>query len=1050
MKYNRSMLWMAVAILFVSAVMAQAGEEADAILEAAGSEGGLIVHVGCGDGVLTAELRTGDNYIVQGLDRSAANIEKARDHIRSLGLYGVVSANRFDGKHLPYVDNLVNLVVAEDLGGVPLDEIMRVLAPLGIAYFKNGETWRITRKPWPEDIDEWQQHFHDADNNPVANDRVVGPPRRLQWTGEPRWGRSHLGLPSVNSMVSSKGRLFNIEDLVSAEYPALPGKYALVARDAFNGLVLWHHPFAVWQSVGRQIKATPIQLQRRLAAIGDTVYCTPGFDRPITAFEASTGRILKTYEGTEATQEFVFDRDILYVVSGDPMNSYGLEENEHQRFLGTAFDLSEYGPESRNKPNPKCSIFAIEADSGRRIWEVSSPETTGYQGGTLAVKEESVVYSTETLVICLDRTTGNKRWQMPIEHTIQMGLGIGNHGAAPSLLLSKEAVYVADNNTITAFSLKDGTQLWEGKAKATPRKGSDLFIRGGAVWSLNLQGYDPLSGEVVDTLSQAMLGPMAHARCYRNRVTENYYLNSETGGTDFLVFGAKSNAEFPNPWVRGTCGIGILPCNGLLYAPPAACSCSNWAKLHGFNALAPEPNLESSGQPIKVEAVPRLEEGSAYGTRLDHTPLSPGSWPTYRHDPERTGSSKSEAPGNLDICWQTKVSTLASAPTIAGGKVFVADIDAHTVRAFDADDGTPLWSYTTGARVDSPPTIYKGLVLFGSRDGWVYCLKATDGTLVWRFCGLPQDRWITAFGQLESAWPVNGSVLVKNDVVYFAAGRNSFLDGGIWLFGLDPESGRVIHENHLYGPFGDDAFPMIIPPEYKTGTGIRGFKNDVFVSHGDNLFLRHQGFRPDLTPIDIADIHDPHLIASAGLLEPVPHHRSWWTINTRLKMSPSISDNMTGGKATGDILVMDGNRFIEIVGYSPSRSKNFDARINGYTLRSDVMPQRATPETSQGGGEASTWSRGIPLTGKAMALAGNSLFIAGTPLVFPEGDLHRSFEGRMGGIAWAVSAQTGEKIGETELRAAPAWDGMAVADGRLYISLQDGTIACLGSNGTKR
>ena len=53
-----------------------------------------------------------------GLDTDAANIAKARDHIRALGLYGQVSVERWTGELLPYADNLVNLVVAEDLGTV--------------------------------------------------------------------------------------------------------------------------------------------------------------------------------------------------------------------------------------------------------------------------------------------------------------------------------------------------------------------------------------------------------------------------------------------------------------------------------------------------------------------------------------------------------------------------------------------------------------------------------------------------------------------------------------------------------------------------------------------------------------------------------------------------------------------------------------------------------------------------------------------------------------------------------------------------------------------
>ena len=103
-------------------------QKAKQILDTTGIKGGLIVHIGCGDGKLTAALRANDSpagdpfrgYIVHGLDTEAKNVAKAREHIRSLDLYGPVSVDRFDGKRLPYIDNLVNRVVADrPLAGFP-------------------------------------------------------------------------------------------------------------------------------------------------------------------------------------------------------------------------------------------------------------------------------------------------------------------------------------------------------------------------------------------------------------------------------------------------------------------------------------------------------------------------------------------------------------------------------------------------------------------------------------------------------------------------------------------------------------------------------------------------------------------------------------------------------------------------------------------------------------------------------------------------------------------------------------------------------------------
>ena len=82
-----------------------------------------------------------------------------------------------------------------------------------------------------------------------------------------------------------------------------------------------------------------------------------------------------------------------------------------------------------------------------------------------------------------------------------------------------------------------------------------------------------------------MIRPMGHDRCYRNRITDRFYINSATGGSDFVSLdtsGGTPQSEFPNPWARSTCGIGFLPCNGLLYSTPHPCDCYITSKLNGF------------------------------------------------------------------------------------------------------------------------------------------------------------------------------------------------------------------------------------------------------------------------------------------------------------------------------------------------------------------------------------------------------------------------------------------------------------------------------------
>jgi len=1011
--------------------------------------GGLIVHLGCGDGTQTVALRTAPNCLVHGLAGKAEEVGQARAFVRSKGLYGPVSIDLApgDGK-LPYTDELVNLIVVSDQKLAGKGEIMRVLAPGGVARIGDKEIV----KPWPNDVDQWPQHLRNGDNNAVAKDDRVGPPHRFRWIDDPEWSRAHLDLPSINSMVSSNGRLFTIEDRASVEHPALPGQFSLIARDAFNGIVLWQHKFPDWQPTNCYIKFTPVQLQRQLAAIGDTVYCTPGLNAPITAFDAKTGEILKVYEDTEACQEFVFHDNTFYIVAGDPTDTRYIGRWLGKSLADTAFPQKAYGPVIQNKPEAQSTVIAVDAASGRELWRAEGELTKKYYGGTIGVIEDKLVYCTHTTLVCLNRNSGQQVWKVPVETRLSQTPGVG-----VTLVLSADMVYWADVKTVAAHSLQDGKQVWADvltSAKVSPAdkdgvektnatrlghfKPPDLYVINGVVWSrynqLKNVGYDARTGKVVSSLPQTMNGPMGHDRCYRHRVTEKYYINSATGGTDFVKF--DGSGEFPSPWVRSTCGIGYLPCNGLLYVGPEACSCCNWVQITAMNALATDPSLKKPGQPVKVEARPQLEKGPAFG---QITASGPGdaAWPMYRGAPARGGFTQRPVSHELKPKWKVKVKTAASAPVVADGRVFVADIDAHAVCALAADDGRELWRYTTGARVDSAPAFHEGMVLFGSRDGWVYCLRASDGGLVWRFKDLP-GRLICAYGQLESAWPVSGSVLVQNGMVYFGAGRNSFLDGGIFLYALEPATGKVLHRARLQGPYGDNGFP-VLSSKIMGGMGIEGSKNDVLSGNGELVYLRHRAFGKDLSEIPRTEITNPHLIALPGFLEDTPHHRTFWTIDTTIRY-----DIPTGKRPVhGDILAMDSQKYYQVIGYKPGRTGPFDPRIQGYNLCSGTIEDLGRrPASRRKERSGYQWSTGIPLTGRAILLADKTLFIAGTPVEFPPDDLSGAYDGRMGGVLWAASAEDGQKLAECKLDAPPSWDSLAAADEKLFLCTQDGYVHC--------
>jgi hypothetical protein len=262
----------------------------------------------------------------------------------------------------------------------------------------------------------------------------------------------------------------------------------------------------------------------------------------------------------------------------------------------------------------------------------------------------------------------------------------------------------------------------------------------------------------------------------------------------------------------------------------------------------------------------------------------------------------------------------------------------------------------------------------------------------------------------------------------------------------------VLHRRHMYGPYNKDGSQVFMTrEEYGHPFGIKGNKADILLADDQYVYLRHEAFTPDLTPVEESKLKNPHLIVTPGFVQPVPHHRSFWTINTKLLYGIPTGQ----GAIHGDILVKDGARFYEVRGYKPSRHDYFDPRTAGYTLFAGEIgpkpapvvkkaPRKKGPPAGLHQTVKERWKVDIPLTGKAMALAGDVLFVAGTPVAFPKGDLSKAYDGRMGGMLWAVSAEDGAKLAEYKLDAPPVWDSMAVVEGKLLLCTADGQLRCFG------
>ena len=194
----------------------------------------------------------------------------------------------------------------------------------------------------------------------MARDRRVDIPRSIQWVSEPRWGRSHEELASLSAAVTAGGRIFFIVDEAPLASIRFLSDWKLVARDAFNGTLLWKRPLGAWVDHLRHFRSGPAHLPRRMVAVGDRVYVTPSLDGPVVALDAATGQTVREYAGTENTEEILAADGVLYLAVGT---------SEANRRGGGLF--------ARGEPAPTGFRFitAIDADTGNPCGRKPSTRT---------------------------------------------------------------------------------------------------------------------------------------------------------------------------------------------------------------------------------------------------------------------------------------------------------------------------------------------------------------------------------------------------------------------------------------------------------------------------------------------------------------------------------------------------------------------------------------------------------------------------------------------------------------------------------------------------
>ena len=208
----------------------------------------------------------------------------------------------------------------------------------------------------------------------------------------------------------------------------------------------------------------------------------------------------------------------------------------------------------------------------------------------------------------------------------------------------------------------------------------------------------------------------------------------------------------------------------------------------------------------------------------------PGDWPTYQRDNQRSGRTPTQLKLPLHLQWtrQMEHPPAPAWPPPAkqdfwhnkynlqprviydrafhlvghGNRIYLGSSADDQVRCLDLQTGRTLWSFFAGGPVRLAPTLAGDQLLFGSDDGYAYCLEAASGKLKWKVPASENPhRRIPGNSRLVSPWPVRSSIVVDGDAAYLCSGL--FPNQGAWHLALNIRNGQRIDSKPIqFSPQG--------------------------------------------------------------------------------------------------------------------------------------------------------------------------------------------------------------------------------------------------------
>ncbi len=706
------------------------------ILRRSGQQTGYCLVLGSEQGRLAYELAQQSQLTVIGVEPDASKAAASRQALERAGLHATrITIVNAPIDQLPFSNYFANLIVSDSvlLGGqLPYqpDQIARHLKPCGgvailgrpaaddaadnqaIAqwltelYHKDeGEVtadapWFMLRRGKLPGAGQWSHQYGNVANTSYAEDYRIRDGLGVLWYGDPGPSAMINRHEAAGAPLSTNGRMF------------IQGTDRVMAYDAYNGTFLWEYenPGAIRTGVFNNRET------HNLAASDDVLYVAVGDQ--CTALSAESGDIVAEYTTPDSSDGIERAWAYLAYDRGQLFGTSTIREELEQRMRRRGLTVK----------SQTDAIFAIDTQTGKQMWTYRGdnilhttiaigPERMYFIDSSISPEERQQLYLQDKgdlrkltgeaarkaeeemkkfdlrLAVALDRRTGEKVWEQPINVTDTTNVSAG--GGSLTLMYADGHVVLCGANAnghywkqflagefekrkLVVLDAGNGQELWSQNANYMNRPaviGNEIYAE---PWAFDLHTGKaktrphPLTGK---ESPWRFSRPGHHCGIVTATPNMMFFRSGFIGYYD--LYRDSGTRHFAGQ--RLGCWVNAIPGNGLVMIPEASAGCVCQFSIASTVVMEPKTENKSWGILSAVgPTTPVKRIGINFGAPGDRKDLARREWFGYPRPSTRE---------RLEFVFDVKPELAA------GGGWYSRNIESVNI----PDTDTP-WLFTSGAR----------------------------------------------------------------------------------------------------------------------------------------------------------------------------------------------------------------------------------------------------------------------------------------------------------------------------------------------------------------